>query len=396
MCTIIRRGIVYKDELYVGGSFQSINYVPLWGFAKLTDSLWTRVGTGIPGNGVVSALTIYNDKLIIGGADIGQYYNNILAWNGQSYEVIPVVMDYVNGLCVDTLNNFLYASTSYVFRWDGYTWEWLDSISHLYGQCCYYNKEVYVAGDMIQTPNASFKRICRYTGKQWEKCGNGVDGGIEDFYVYDDTLYVAGSFAQNDNTEIKDIGMWYYSEDSLGCDWLQSRMYFSPEVVYLSDSGTVHFDNNNRYAQNWLWDFGDGATDTIRQPVHEYTTQGDYNITLYVTEDGCTDTVTKLIQVINFAGTEEAEKDQIFLGQNQPNPHNGTTVIPYSVRTHDHASQQAYLQITTTSGEIIDEYVLNPQEYLITIDMKGYAAGVYFYSLVVDGKVVETKKMVVK
>ena len=36
----------------------------------------------------------------------------------------------------------------------------------------------------------------------------------------------------------------------------------------------------------WLWDFGDGSTSTEQNPVHTYTSPGNYTVTLTVT-DSC-------------------------------------------------------------------------------------------------------------
>ncbi len=51
----------------------------------------------------------------------------------------------------------------------------------------------------------------------------------------------------------------------------------------------------------WHWDFGDGDTSDIQNPVHVYDTGGIYNVTLLVTADSlgymCTDTVTKQVSV---------------------------------------------------------------------------------------------------
>ncbi len=43
----------------------------------------------------------------------------------------------------------------------------------------------------------------------------------------------------------------------------------------------------------WSWDFGDGGTATIQDPVHQYTTAGTYQVTLIVGNlTNCSDTVT--------------------------------------------------------------------------------------------------------
>lgn len=44
----------------------------------------------------------------------------------------------------------------------------------------------------------------------------------------------------------------------------------------------------------WLWDFGDGTTGSVKNPVHTYTAAGNYNVTLRVTTvSGCSKTLTK-------------------------------------------------------------------------------------------------------
>jgi PKD repeat protein len=54
-------------------------------------------------------------------------------------------------------------------------------------------------------------------------------------------------------------------------------------------------------ADQWQWDFGDGATSTIKSPVHIYSTAGTYTVTLKVINNtyGCDFTTTRTIYVIN-------------------------------------------------------------------------------------------------
>ncbi|MCX6267853.1 MAG: PKD domain-containing protein [Bacteroidetes bacterium] len=54
----------------------------------------------------------------------------------------------------------------------------------------------------------------------------------------------------------------------------------------------------NSTVKSWLWDFGDGGTDNIQNPSHEYLTAGTYLVKLVVTNlDNCTDSVTKQVVV---------------------------------------------------------------------------------------------------
>lgn len=57
---------------------------------------------------------------------------------------------------------------------------------------------------------------------------------------------------------------------------------------------TVDFTDASSNAVNYLWDFGDGTTSTLKNPSHTYTTPGEYNVSLVVTTStGCQVSVIK-------------------------------------------------------------------------------------------------------
>jgi PKD repeat protein len=48
----------------------------------------------------------------------------------------------------------------------------------------------------------------------------------------------------------------------------------------------------------WSWNFGDGGTSTLQNPVHTYATAGTYNVTLIATDnDGAQNSITKPVTV---------------------------------------------------------------------------------------------------
>ena len=69
-----------------------------------------------------------------------------------------------------------------------------------------------------------------------------------------------------------------------------------------SDRGTVTFNQNSRYAQKWLWDFGDGTTASYtsdkQQITHHYTATGQYNITLTTSSGQCTNKTSTTVTVV--------------------------------------------------------------------------------------------------
>ncbi|MEA3478434.1 MAG: PKD domain-containing protein, partial [Bacteroidota bacterium] len=66
----------------------------------------------------------------------------------------------------------------------------------------------------------------------------------------------------------------------------------SPTTVYVNDKAVKCF-NLSSYGDTYLWEFGDGETDTIYEPYHVYMEEGIYDITLHVySENGCEDVYT--------------------------------------------------------------------------------------------------------
>ena len=58
-------------------------------------------------------------------------------------------------------------------------------------------------------------------------------------------------------------------------------------------TGTIAFtDASTNYPDSWAWDFGDGTTDTVQDPVHTWTADGDYTVTLIATNAFGSDTVS--------------------------------------------------------------------------------------------------------
>ncbi|MFH2144272.1 MAG: T9SS type A sorting domain-containing protein, partial [Bacteroidota bacterium] len=87
---------------------------------------------------------------------------------------------------------------------------------------------------------------------------------------------------------------------------------------------------------------------------------------------------------------QEFLNEEASLGQNYPNPFAKTTLIPYSLPD----SENGVLKITNYEGKTISEINVSSKSYKVELKTKDWANGVYYYTLNIDGKTIDTKKMI--
>lgn len=77
--------------------------------------------------------------------------------------------------------------------------------------------------------------------------------------------------------------------------------FSAPNAVACKAPFQINFQDLSPDAVAWQWDFGDGTTANTQNPLHTYTTAGQYNVTLTITNSrGCQNTLTKssFVQVV--------------------------------------------------------------------------------------------------
>ena len=74
-----------------------------------------------------------------------------------------------------------------------------------------------------------------------------------------------------------------------------------------TDPLSVQFNDYSSVATSWAWEFGDGNTSTEQNPLHVYSEEGVYDVTLTITGDSCTSTITQHICIFGLDPTPECE-----------------------------------------------------------------------------------------
>ncbi len=109
---------------------------------------------------------------------------------------------------------------------------------------------------------------------------------------------------------------------------------------------------------SWAWDFGDGATATVQNPTHTYTAIGRYNVTLTVTNDAGSDTLTRPHYIsVRDAPSAPPEREENFTLRD-----NGTTVSDVGGR------QQVSFNATAGNGTVSgNDIILSTGSLNVTI-----------------------------
>ncbi|MFZ1321974.1 MAG: T9SS type A sorting domain-containing protein [Ignavibacteria bacterium] len=80
------------------------------------------------------------------------------------------------------------------------------------------------------------------------------------------------------------------------------------------------------------------------------------------------------------------------LSQNFPNPFNPKTVIKYELRVTDNIKLKVFDVLGNEVAELVNEKQ-NAGSYSVDFEGSGFSSGVYFYSLYINGSLLDTKRM---
>jgi len=143
----------------------------------------------------------------------------------------------------------------------------------------------------------------------------------------------------------------------------------------------ISFGNTSQNAISYLWDFGDGNTSTETNPVHTFSTDGTYLVSLTSTSEMCGNDIFTETLVLNTIGISEYElmnSIQIF-----PNPSNGNFNISAAVDLKD-----ATLKLYNIQGKLVFEKTIESidKEGAVFVTSESLTSGMYFLDVSTDQK----------
>lgn len=230
------------DEfLYIGGFFLSVGPDTMYGICRWDGQQFYSMGDVHKkqcGNfcNPISMITRYHNEIYIGGTiDTinGENTNGIAKWNGIAWSTVGnnpyphhptdywIFSSYIKDDKLYVTGKFPTAGTdscNSVAYWDGTDWYGMNFPADIGGYVPknfsieFYNGEWYVGGNCYNEIDGQINHdILRYDGVSWKQVGEGLKGGISfinDMIVYKDELYICGYFRSADGNAGNKIMRW--------------------------------------------------------------------------------------------------------------------------------------------------------------------------------------------
>lgn len=161
---------------------------------------------------------------------------------------------------------------------------------------------------------------------------------------------------------------------------------------FTNDSGEVAFQNNSIGADSYFWDFGNGFSSTIENPVHTYDQEGVFTVSLTIVSALC-DTLVTVSEDVVVLFSNVPEIDANFKSSIFPNPNNGN----FQLNIKSLIIDDFQLQCVTLNGKVIDEVYFKNKigEFTQNVDYQYLSKGVYFLKIK-NSKSVVIKKLILK
>ncbi len=151
-----------------------------------------------------------------------------------------------------------------------------------------------------------------------------------------------------------------------------------PDFNVDQDGATITIVNQSTEGTSYLWDFGDGKSSTVENPVHSYELEGTFDIQLTVYSDYCSP-VSQSKQIdISLSSSTRDQVDQ-FAVQVYPNPNSGS----FQIQIADFTQRQLTCQLYDVVGKKMweEQFLTKAGRSNYPITLNDLHPGLYFLQI---------------
>jgi len=163
-------------------------------------------------------------------------------------------------------------------------------------------------------------------------------------------------------------------------DWRINTFDVVPSFNYTTYNNIISFYNTSLNADSVSWDFGDGASSNLLNPIHTYQVVGDYIVALTAYKNGCAITLTEAL----FVSALDVDNQVNDLFDVFPNPSKGviTLFVPNNTDSYDYQIYSTVGQIMLFGNSVNDETF---------IDLSHLPNGLYFLTIQLNNRIISRR-----
>ncbi len=240
--------------------------------------------------------------------------------------------------------------------------------------------QTFINADSLHSGFNLMANVASATTYQWYKNGVLISGATN------------ANYQMNAPTNVSDI----YGDYNCQTDAGNSRKLtlqkgnavlsanFSSDITSGTAPLTVQFtDASTGNPISWSWDFGDGQTSTMQNPSHIFTYDGNYTISLTVSDGISTNTEVKDSYIkVGPSSIEEMIAQSIDL---YPNPAKGMVQFKSEFEINT-------IKIYDYRGKLVNDIVVNDNS--VTINIENIKPGIYMIQANIENHTI-TRKLIV-
>lgn len=152
-------------------------------------------------------------------------------------------------------------------------------------------------------------------------------------------------------------------------------------ILVAAQGENVQFTANAQFADQYLWQFGDGSSSTLQNPNHSYMGEGTYIVSLNVSNTGCSSNYSFNIQVSN-ANISSTQTDGLLVWSDAEN---------INLQFDGTWKGKLNISLIDLSGKIVLKHLLEDGKGLVSIPAVDVAGGIYVLKIQSVDKQIERK-----